>query len=315
MKVKMTVFYPDGYPDGVVSITDATGSGKAVVFPRQSCLDVCRNPDYKDIFERPYIYVLWRPGTGNQKPMAYVGESPTASNRITRHYHDKNKAFWTRAVVYADKNGNMSTSHIEGMLLQCAEDAKVCNLDNEKKRRNFNQGDADAAVTQIHLSGLTRFFLPLAGCDFFRLRDSAVMERKPQVKIQTQKPASVVAVLERPELKLTVPRKGISAYGRETDEGFLVYKGSQAAKKESSVLQKYNSLKRFIPMRQELRKDKTLVDDKGNSEVFLFSRDYLFTSPSAAAVVIMGANANGRTAWKDATNKKRTLKDLQEQRG
>jgi hypothetical protein len=32
---------------------------------------------------------------------------------------------------------------------------------------------------------------------------------------------------------------------------------------------------------------------------FLFTRDYLFTSPSTAASIVRGASSNGRTQWKN----------------
>jgi hypothetical protein len=41
----------------------------------------------------------------------------------------------------------------------------------------------------------------------------------------------------------------------------------------------------------------------------IFASDYLFSSPSAAAAVIMGRSANGLLEWKDKTEK--TLKDIE----
>jgi len=41
------------------------------------------------------------------------------------------------------------------------------------------------------------------------------------------------------------------------------------------------------------------------------SQDYVFTSPSTAAAVVLGRSANGRIEWKDARG--RTLKELQTQ--
>jgi hypothetical protein len=44
---------------------------------------------------------------------------------------------------------------------------------------------------------------------------------------------------------------------------------------------------------------------------YRFSQDYVFTSPSTAAAVVLGRSANGRIEWKDAQG--RTLKELQAQ--
>ena len=43
---------------------------------------------------------------------------------------------------------------------------------------------------------------------------------------------------------------------------------------------------------------------------FIFQSDYLFSSPSLAASIVMGRNANGRTEWKTIDN--RTIKDFEE---
>lgn len=49
------------------------------------------------------------------------------------------------------------------------------------------------------------------------------------------------------------------------------------------------------------------IIDKNN----VFTRDYVFTSPSLAAAVVMGRNANGRTEWKTKDHK--TLKEIEEE--
>ena len=44
---------------------------------------------------------------------------------------------------------------------------------------------------------------------------------------------------------------------------------------------------------------------------YRFLKDHIFTSPSLAAAVVMGRNANGRTEWKTIDN--RTLKSIEEE--
>lgn len=52
--------------------------------------------------------------------------------------------------------------------------------------------------------------------------------------------------------------------------------------------------------------DKGIIDTE-----YRFVKDHIFTSPSLAASVVMGRNANGRTEWKTADNK--TLKSIEEE--
>jgi hypothetical protein len=88
--------------------------------------------------------------------------------------------------------------------------------------------------------------------------------------------------------------KGIKAIGRQTDNGFVVLEGSEAVLKERPSTRKYQYA---ANLRAGLRAD-GILDAKQDRLVFL--ADHEFSSPSAAAAVIHGGQANGLTAWKDS---------------
>ena len=89
--------------------------------------------------------------------------------------------------------------------------------------------------------------------------------------------------------------------GEPSLDGFVVFKGSKAA---ATIV---NSMTpNFIKLRQKLIDDGVLIN---KTEYFEFSDDYIFSSPSTAAVMIMGRNANGLTEWKNKDGK--TLKDFE----
>jgi len=96
--------------------------------------------------------------------------------------------------------------------------------------------------------------------------------------------------------------KGIVATGRTTAIGFIVLAKSQAVLEERKSTKKdsYSHI-----TRDKLRAAGILVAD---SNCLRFTLDQEFSSPSAAASVIHGGNANGLTAWQDADGK--LLKDL-----
>lgn len=308
MSVDMRVSYPDGKPDGVVSIEKDGASGHAIAFPQQLCAEVCQDSRHK-ILQWPCVYVLWTPGAQNQKPLVYIGESDSFAQRIT--LHQNKKEFWTRAVVYSDEKGYLGKTHalqIEGWLVDAAKDAQLCDLQNKQKPHQRAQNEAGAATSMRHFDDLRRFFLPLAGCDFFRPHDKATSAQKQQPATREAKAAPVavnIADLQRPELRLLSRKKGISARGRETDMGFVVYAGSQVAKKESPVLQN-SGLRHNIAIRKEMMEKNLLADD---GSVYRLAENYTFTSPSTAASVILGRPSNGRAEWKDA--KGRTLGTIQ----
>ena len=93
--------------------------------------------------------------------------------------------------------------------------------------------------------------------------------------------------------------RGANAKGVMVSDGFAVLKGSVVA--SNTVPSMPASL---IKLRNSLF-EKEVIDS--NNE---FVRDYIFTSPSLAAAVVMGRNANGRTEWKTKDNK--SIKNIEE---
>ncbi|GAB3471129.1 DUF4357 domain-containing protein [Polaromonas eurypsychrophila] len=62
--------------------------------------------------------------------------------------------------------------------------------------------------------------------------------------------------------------------------------------------------------RQELIANGVLVPESGNAgSPYRLTQDYVFSSPSTAAAVLLGRSANGGIEWKDSIG--RTLKELQ----
>ena len=100
--------------------------------------------------------------------------------------------------------------------------------------------------------------------------------------------------------KLLVNTLGYKVFDTiEDTAGFAVMKGSSVASSTTP------SMKRsLIKLRASLIEKGIIGQD------FKLTRDYIFTSPSLAASVVMGRNANGRTEWKNEEHK--TIKDIEE---
>ena len=99
-----------------------------------------------------------------------------------------------------------------------------------------------------------------------------------------------------------IRKRGADAKAEIAQGGLLVKQGSEIATSDAPSIPQ-----RLIEKRQELIEKKVVVR-KGTK--FVFSKDYLFTSPSQAAGIVMGRSANGRTEWKDEKGKE--LKFYQE---
>lgn len=93
--------------------------------------------------------------------------------------------------------------------------------------------------------------------------------------------------------------RGADAKGLIVSDGFVVMKGSIIA--SSTVPSMSDNL---IKLRDSLFK-KGIIDVNQK-----MTRDYIFTSPSLAAAIVMGRNANGRTEWKNDNHK--SIKDIEE---
>jgi len=95
--------------------------------------------------------------------------------------------------------------------------------------------------------------------------------------------------------------RGAIGKGKRTTDGFVVLKGSELA---SSTVPSFP--KGFNALREELLESDSVIEEQGR---YILSKDILFSSPSAAAVVIMGRSANGLLEWKNNSGK--TLKIIE----
>ena len=101
------------------------------------------------------------------------------------------------------------------------------------------------------------------------------------------------------ELMYIKAARGADAKGFLVSDGFLVVSGSRIA------------LDTTASMPDTLVKFRNRLIEKGIvSTNYIFQNDYIFTSPSLAASVVMGRSANGRTEWKTIDN--RSIKDIEE---
>lgn len=85
--------------------------------------------------------------------------------------------------------------------------------------------------------------------------------------------------------------RGADAIGKLVDKGFVVLKGSMAAKEIAQSFPK----QKYYESRQKVINEKVLIEVENQLS---FTKDYMFNSPSEAASVVMGRNATGQSDWK-----------------
>jgi hypothetical protein len=111
------------------------------------------------------------------------------------------------------------------------------------------------------------------------------------------------SVLQSKEYLYVKGAHGANGKGNRTSDGFIVFASSELA---ANTVPSFS--KSFNVLRDELLKNDII---KNNGTTLIFASDYLFSSPSIAAAVIMGRNANGLTEWKDSSGKE--LKSIEQQ--
>ena len=270
------IFLADGTPEGVRTVDKSNWTGRGIVCPRS------RFQEAKTRFEfnRTGVYMLVGPSDeAVDFPSVYIGECDPLRNRLEQHF--KTKDFWTHAIAFVSKDENLNKAHVqflESKLVALALEAKRCVLENGNTPSPPSLSEADVDEMDAFLDEML-LVLPVVGLHAFE---------KPQYDVT-------------PHATLTIKGKGATAYGYESDAGFVVKAGSEMRADEVASIHRY-----LQALRQSLVSKAIVAKVNG---ALKFMQHYTFDSPSTAAGVVLGRSANGRIEWKDAAGL--TLKQIQ----
>jgi hypothetical protein len=283
----LRIFVADGDPDGLRIVDRTNWNGKALVFPRAAWAQpsVATRPE----LQQTGVYLMLGPREDGEGERLYIGEGDPIKPRLASHHSGTHqKDFWTRAICFVSMGQALNKAHVqflEANLIRLAKQAKRVPLDVENKKNETEPTlrEADRADMQVFLAHMLAM-LPVLGVHAF--------EQPPQAPAPSA-----------PEL--TCKGKGLVARGYESTQGFVVKAGSQAAGQVAPSMAEH--LPGMLAKRQELI-DLGVLAQQGTDHAF--TQDYIFSSPSTAACVVLGRSSNGRLDWKDAQG--RALKALQE---
>ena len=269
------LFLPTGDPQGLKVAELSNWNGKALAAPRSELKELLAREE----MEQPGIYCLTGTDNETNRPAAYIGEAETLGDRLRSH---REKDFWVQANVFLSKDENLTKSHtryLEGRLIDEARKAGRWQLVNGQGS-GAKLPESDRAEMEVFFGKIAQL-LPLLGCDLFGVARAVV----------TQQP-------------LVCEIKGLRAFGYRTPAGFLVLKNSEA------VAELRPSAAKHAPWMAALQRQLVTEGDLAPADgKLVFARDTEFSSPSRAAAIIRGGNANGQTEWRDAAG--RTLKELE----
>ena len=126
---------------------------------------------------------------------------------------------------------------------------------------------------------------------------------EPLIKSAVTQASSAPAAVETNTLEeLTFKVHGLVAKGVQTDEGFVIKKGSTASMTNTDSLSN-----KLVKIKEQLILDGRLVAD---ATCLRLMEDFLMSSSSYAAALIAGTSRSGPQSWFDSSGK--SLKDLEE---
>jgi hypothetical protein len=260
------IFLIDGDSNGRMSCELSNWTGKAYKIPR---IKVKECSDRNDLINTG-IYLLFGKDE-DDNDLVYIGEAESVFNRLKQHL--SGKEFWNEAIAFISKDDNLNKAHIkylENRLHDIAVKTKRYKIENSLIPTQSSISESDRAEMEEFI-GYVKILVNTLGHKVFD--EKRIFKPK-----QKQESFFIKAV------------RGADGQGEPTSDGFLVFKGSKAAHVTTNSLS--SSL---VNNRRKLIDAEILVDKLDHYE---FTEDYIFSSPSTAAAVLMGRSANGQTEWK-----------------
>jgi hypothetical protein len=278
------LFLIDGMPNGRVFAELSNWIGKVYKLPRTM---IAPSEDRIDLAGTGVYLLFGKDPDDDSRDMVYIGESEEVYKRLRSHLDGKE--FWNYAVVIISKDDNLNKAHLKYL------ESKMYDRASEAKRYQINNINSPtcSAISEPDVAEMEEFFSNLVllvstlGFKVFDKLKQAPSEPKDEIIFHLSS------------------ARGANARGQQTTEGFVVYEGSAAAK---DVVDSFKGVRFRGTYNLRLK----LIDDeviKKEREELIFTQDYLFSSPSAAAMAILGRSANGRTEWK--TSEGKMLKDVE----
>lgn len=269
------IFLIDGNPNGRMTCELSSWTGKAYKIPRieiKNCFD-------RNDLQSTGIYLLFGRNDENQD-LVYIGEAENILIRLNQHLGQKD--FWTEAITFISKDENLNKAHIKYLEYRLYQIAKSC------KRYQVLNGNTptQSSISELDKAEMEEFIVNIQL--LVNTLGHKVFVEKIEMSLNSQE--------EMLFLRAGENVRECNACGKQTNEGFLVLKGSKISQETVASVQNF-----ILKARERLIKENIIRD-------FVFTENYLFSSPSTASAVIMGRNANGLVEWKNKN--KQSLKDL-----
>lgn len=274
------LFLVDGKPTGLRKATIHGWTGLIFVSGDAHFGDLTARPEV----DRSGVYILAGPDPERASGLrAYIGSGNSVAERIGQSA--KQRGFWETAITITTSDDDLSKGHaeyLEARLIELTAQAGRVALDNgtqpDSQRRRLPE--ADIANMEQFLENI-RIILPVIGLDMLKPQPRAVAHSQT---------AQTAGGADEPRFELLHKKSGVRALAVEEEGEFIVLEGSEALRDAGYTYLSYAKLK------ADLIEAGVLV--ASGADRLRFARPWSFSSPSAAAGIVLDRNANGRTEWK-----------------
>jgi hypothetical protein len=272
----LKLYLADGTPSGVITAELDVSLVRAAVASRTALPELIRREEAA----RTGIYLLVGPDPdlpGRQ--LVYVGEGDQVKTRLAAHDADEAKEFFTRAVLIVSKDENLTKAHgryLESRIIAAIRGAGRGKLVNGTEPPFKGLPEPEIADMERVLDEI-EILLPVLGFDV--LQPTA----GDQLQLQGIVPVAPTFAADIRKAKARAVERGGE---------FVVLAGSTALRRESDAIPQ--SVK---DARKALIEAGVLVPD-ADVELYRFSQDASFGSPSGASAAVAGSADNGRTTWR-----------------
>lgn len=269
------LFLVDGNPNGLRTVEISNMTIYTTIFPRTKLKDFLNRNESK----KPGCYILLGNDIENpDKRIAYVGEGESVDTRLKSHSHgEKQKDFWDEAIVFTSKDDYITKTQIqylESNIYNLIHQSESAILENGQVPRSPTLSEVDTAEMKHFLTAI-RLILSSVGIDLLE-------PKRIDSNIQNIKEETIY------EFRV----HNAKAKMRIEEDKYIVLEGSTAV-----IPNRPSAQTALIKMRSSLITSGVLRENI-NKNLFEFTDDYIFTSPSTAASVVAGGSENGRRQWK-----------------
>ncbi|MDE5763485.1 MAG: GIY-YIG nuclease family protein [Ruminococcus sp.] len=278
------LFLVNGTADSIVTAELSNWNGKAIKIPRIEVAG-CRRED----ITQTGVYFLFCKGD-DVADSVYIGEAENVKERLVQHMCDytseKEKYYWSTAVIFVGRDLNKaSIRYLENRFVEIARSLKRYFVLTKNTYRNTVMKESQIVAMEEFIENVKI----LLGALGFKVLEPLDKQDKSKNDISDKEQTEEI----RLHLERTIKDVGkIEADGIRTSAGFVVLQGSHISPVDDDT----------IPtVLKEKRK-------KASIESGILKEDVLLSSPSYAAMFVIGKSANGLTSWK--TSDGRSLKDI-----